>query len=371
MERRSDLDGLRGIAILLTVILHYVARWGYFDSIRPEILRDLLDSFWSGVDIFFVLSGFLIGGIVLDNGSAPNFFRVFYTRRALRILPIAFFTIAVCYWLLPLAVPRLEGRGHVPPYAFVLFINNFWTSNGVASYPPLSPMWSLAIEEQFYLVAPALLFYARARARVPALIAIIVLSPIVRSFDLGPSIWDFPLFRLDGLCAGVLVAILVRDGRFCAWVRRHARELAVATAGIVSIMLFFAMFPVRSSQNQVAWGVWLNSLGTAAIILYLHFHRASTLARALSTRPLVLVGRVSYCIYLMHIPVLFLVTDLRSWQHAAWQLPVAAFTVTSVLAWISWRFVESPLIQAGKMLVYGTRTNGVPGLRTLPSGFRI
>lgn len=355
MERRSDLDGLRGIAILLTAILHYVVSWGYFDSIRPQILRDLLDSFWSGVDIFFVLSGFLIGGIVLDNGAAPNFFRVFYARRALRILPVAFFAIVVCYWLLPLAVPRLEGQRHVPQYAFLLFINNFWTSNGVASYPPLSPMWSLAIEEQFYLVAPVLLLYARTSARVPALIAIIVLSPIVRSFDPGPSIWDFPLFRLDGLCAGVLAAILVRDESFCAFAGRHARELAMLTAGIVSVMLFFAMFPVRSSQSQIAWGVWLNSLGAAAVILYLHFHRASTLARTLSMRPLVLVGRVSYFIYLMHMPVLFLVTDLRSWQHAPWQLPVVAFTVTSVLAWLSWQFVESPLIQAGRRLVYGER----------------
>jgi peptidoglycan/LPS O-acetylase OafA/YrhL len=367
MDRRSDLDGLRGIAILLTVFLHYVARSGYFGPFSPPPLASLLDSFWSGVDIFFVLSGFLIGGIVLDHGTAPNFLRAFYVRRALRILPVAYLTIAVAYWLLPLAAPSLARHGDVPPYAFVLFISNLWTSNTATPYPPLAPMWSLAIEEQFYIVAPALLLYARASARIPALVAIIGLSPIVRSFDLGLSIWDYPLFRLDGLCAGVLVAILVRNETFSGFVRRHAREFVLVTAGLVSIMLFFAMFPPTSTQTQIAWGIWLNTLAAAAVILYLHFHRASMLSRALSARPLVIAGRLSYFTYLVHMPVLIVIAHQQSWKPPSWQMPVIAFAVTSALAWVSWRFMESPLIQLGRRFAYAenrvsARMNALPDM---------
>ena len=104
MNRRLDLDGLRGIAVLLTVFLHYVSRSGYFSYLGPLPVALFLDSFWSGVDIFFVLSGLLIGGIILDNGRAENFFRVFYLRRSLRILPVALLTIAFSYLVIPLLV---------------------------------------------------------------------------------------------------------------------------------------------------------------------------------------------------------------------------------------------------------------------------
>jgi peptidoglycan/LPS O-acetylase OafA/YrhL len=86
--RRRDLDGLRGVAVLLIIFLHYISRSWYFSYLGPRPVALLLDSFWSGVDIFFVLSGFLIGGIILDNGRADNFSRVFYLRRALRIFPV-------------------------------------------------------------------------------------------------------------------------------------------------------------------------------------------------------------------------------------------------------------------------------------------
>src|SRR6201997_244272 len=101
LPRRKDLDGLRGVAVLLTIFLHYVCRSGLFINLGPRRLALLLDSSWSGVDIFFVLSGFLIGGIIIDHGRAGNFFRVFYLRRGLRILPLAWLAIVFSYLILP------------------------------------------------------------------------------------------------------------------------------------------------------------------------------------------------------------------------------------------------------------------------------
>src|ERR1700722_18106517 len=102
LERRPDLDGLRGVAIIFTVVFHYLVSGGFYSHLGPEPVLLFLGSLWSGVDIFFVLSGFLIGGIILDNGRADNFFRVFYLRRALRILPVAFLAIAFSYLIVPL-----------------------------------------------------------------------------------------------------------------------------------------------------------------------------------------------------------------------------------------------------------------------------
>jgi peptidoglycan/LPS O-acetylase OafA/YrhL len=363
MDRRQDLDGLRGIAILLTVLLHYGSRSGYFPYFGPGPVHSLLDSLWSGVDLFFVLSGFLIGGIVLDSGRTPNFYGVFYARRALRILPVALLTIGVAYLLMPLANPLLAGRGNVPAYAYLLFVNNLWTSHGAVDYPPLGPMWSLAIEQQFYLTAPAILLYAGARARLIGLIAIVVVSPLIRSFDLTYSIWDFTFYRLDGLSAGVLAAALVRDEKFRNFVVRRGREPGLVVVGVIAIALVFAAYPPKSAHLKLAWGVWLNSLAAASAILYLHFRRSSIASRVLSIRPLVLAGRFSYFIYLMHIPALILLISLQGGRHGLPQL-LLAFGVTLLAASISWRLLESPLIAIGKRVAYGTNS---PTCQPLPA----
>jgi peptidoglycan/LPS O-acetylase OafA/YrhL len=174
-NRRADLDGLRGVAIILTILLHYVSRSGYFPSLGSTPVALLLGSFWSGVDIFFVLSGFLIGGIILDIGKADNFFRVFYLRRALRILPVAFLAIAFSYLIIPLFNLTFLWYSQVPPYAYVFFVNNFWTASGLHGYQPLDPLWSLAIEEQFYLIAPAFILSVGPRVRNVVLLAIVMI----------------------------------------------------------------------------------------------------------------------------------------------------------------------------------------------------
>lgn len=225
-QRRADLDGLRGIAILLTIFLHYVSRGGYFTFIVPQPIGMLLDSFWSGVDIFFVLSGFLIGGIIIDNRRAGNFFRVFYLRRAVRILPVALATIAFAYLVLPALGVSHPVDQQVPPLAYLLFVNNVWTSYGVAAYPPLGPMWSLAIEEQFYFMAPAFILLAGSRRWMAIAILIILTSPLLRLVNLGFSAWDFTLCRLDGFSAGMLVAVMVRDERFRVYASANQWKLA-------------------------------------------------------------------------------------------------------------------------------------------------
>jgi peptidoglycan/LPS O-acetylase OafA/YrhL len=349
LDRRRDLDGLRGVAVLLTILLHYVSRGGYFSYLGPKPVALFLDSFWSGVDVFFVLSGFLIGGIILDHGRAENFLRVFYLRRALRILPVALLAIAFSYLIIPLLVPFILSVGRVPPYAYLLFINNFWTASGVVAYPPLGPMWSLAIEEQFYLIAPAFILLVDPRVRNVALLLVVLVSPLLRMCDLGCSPWDFTPVRLDGFCAGMLVAVLLRDARFVNLATQNRKTCNSIAIGLMMAAPIFASIPELSLRERVAFGVFLNSLAAAGVILFLHLNRESALSRALSRPWLVGTGRISYFLYLMHLPLLAYVAAAgvpRLMQ------PVVAFGIALVGGRISWRFLESRLIDIGKNASY-------------------
>jgi peptidoglycan/LPS O-acetylase OafA/YrhL len=309
----------------------------------------LLDSFWSGVDIFFVLSGFLIGGIILDEGRSGNFLHVFYVRRALRILPVALLTIAFSYFVIPLLHPGLARQAQVPPYAYLLFINNFWTANLFDAYAPLGPMWSLAIEEQFYLLAPAFILLTPARARNLALAGIVLISPFLRLCELGVSSWDFTFLRLDGLSAGILVATLVRAERLRTLFVQNRRGINGAVAGITATALLFTVIP-HSGREQVAFGVSLNSLAAAGAVLFMHLNRTSLLSRALSQRWLVITGEWSYFLYLMHMPILLCVREIPGLNGPLY--PLLALGICLPCAWASRRFIESPLIGIGKRFSY-------------------
>jgi peptidoglycan/LPS O-acetylase OafA/YrhL len=363
--RRSDLDGLRGVAILSVLVFHYIANEGLYGNLGSEPFVLFLNSLWSGVDIFFVLSGFLIGGITLDNGQADNFFRVFYFRRALRIFPLAFIAIAFSYFIIPLLNLTYLWSAQTPPYAYVLLINNFWTANGLRAYAPLGQMWSLAIEEQFYLIAPALMLATNERVRNLGLLVIVLISPLVRMCDLHFSPWDFTLFRLDGFCAGILVAGLVRNPRFKTFAAAGLRTVKAAICGLIVAALMFAISPNYSPRERMAIGISLNSFAAAGVILFLHINGDNFLSRILSRSWLTAMGRMSYFVYLMHMPILACVMTLS--------VPVSLQSVLSMAlcllyGWASWRWPETYLAKFGRRFSY--RNSPITHRGRLPPGDR-
>src|SRR5882762_114777 len=183
--RIPELDGIRGIAIGMVLIAHFflvVSRPG--SPLAYALVPLRLD--WSGVDLFFVLSGFLIGGILLDNREATNYFRVFYTRRFFRILPAYFRCVSVVYLLMRLiesgTITRLSFLSsiNVLPWAPHLpFLQNLWlaaTNAGVI----LVITWSLAIEEQFYLTLPLLVRFLSPKRLLTLVCVVIVAAPLLR-----------------------------------------------------------------------------------------------------------------------------------------------------------------------------------------------
>jgi peptidoglycan/LPS O-acetylase OafA/YrhL len=364
MKRSLQLDGVRGVAIALVLVWHYfacelaVATPGRFLS-RALVATRLA---WSGVDLFFVLSGFLICGILLDHRDAPNFFRVFYARRVYRIFPL-YFALVGAYFL-----ARRTSLAHSPTFAWLLgsplpswsyatFSQNvLMGSRGDFGPHWLGVTWSLAVEEQFYLVIPLLVYLLDRRALVATFVMLILSAPLLRGVSTGiQSLVETPC-RSDSLLAGGLLAVLVREPEFLAMVRRaHGAVLALLAA----LLFGTAVLTLRPGW----FGVLDHSLlsGLHVVLVLLAFTESSPfLGRILSAAPLVWLGRVSYGVYMLHETVAGLlhgwifghVPQIRTGAEAG--VTVLALVVTCILAEVSFRFFESPLLRRGHRVVYAS-----------------
>lgn len=201
------LDGLRGVAILAVLLRHFGLSYPA-DTPIDQAVSTLFLFGWSGVDLFFVLSGFLISGILIETRHATNYFASFWARRALRIVPVYFAFLTLWFLVLPQVAPRLGlhanfGEEHWLPYWT-------WTANLFGGVPQLGHLWSLSVEEQFYLAWPVVVWLLSNRSVARLCIVLAVVCPAIRvlllSVPLEPS-WPWEIFkRADSLALGALVA---------------------------------------------------------------------------------------------------------------------------------------------------------------------
>ncbi len=166
-RRLNSLDGLRGIAVLSVIAFHTLRVTGQ-EGLFGLALNRLQETAWAGVDLFFVLSGFLITGILLDTRDCPSYFKTFFARRTFRIFPLYYGVLAVAIF----GVPAILGRAHLPDLYPRLLANQFWLWTYTANYlqatgahtlPGFGHFWSLAIEEQFYWFWPLVVYFASRR----------------------------------------------------------------------------------------------------------------------------------------------------------------------------------------------------------------
>lgn len=291
MQRKiPQLDAIRGIAILLVVVhnLH---------ALDFPPLSLITNYGWMGVDLFFVLSGFLITGILLDTKPAERYFRNFYARRGLRIWPLYYAVLLLMFVVVPLLGPQDAAelfQRSSPWWSYPFFLQNFLVTAPALAVGPLGVSWSLAVEELFYLVWPFFVRYLSSE-RLQIIAWVVLLgSPALRLDFLARHwiIYSNPFCRLDGLMAGALLAILVRKSGFVperllnrAWfVFLITIPLAIATAAYGVMWLTFSMAAVAS-----------------AAFVYLGLFEANKLFRELVTnRFLIFTGSISYALYLLH-----------------------------------------------------------------------
>ncbi|WP_263367257.1 acyltransferase family protein [Edaphobacter bradus] len=282
-NRIDRLDGLRTVAILMVVCFHTTRLGPPFG--------------YSGVDLFFVLSGYFITGILLGTRSKPNYWSRFYIRRIARILPPVILLLAL-YVLVTKHVQPLTVLG------YGLFAGNL-TSLTRFSRAMLNPLWSLAVEEHFYLLWPLAVAFFRRRTLLMLLLAILVTEPILRAmatphFDSWAYIYYLTPFRLDSLAAGSLLALLTEAGaafpwqRWCGWA-----VLALSPS------FLFCSTTVRD-VNSVTYNALAYSFFAAiyfCLVAWVLMLRRGVVYDILSSRPVTYLGRISYGVYLFHIPV--------------------------------------------------------------------
>ena len=360
---RADIDGLRAVSILLVVAYHA----------QPWLVR----GGFIGVDIFFVISGFLITRIILSEAKAGTFSSLaFYARRVRRIFPALIVVLATTYligWIILLPDGfALLGKSTA---AGVAFVSNLFQLNQTgyfapeAAENPLLHLWSLGIEEQFYIFWPlllVLLFGSKYRRIRIAAIAAASFGLSLLIF-LGLKEWSFysPLPRAWELLAGGLLASSQVEG--VARQSSPLRENLLSAAGLAAIIGAAAALN-KESLFPGAWAL-LPVLGAVLIIIAPN----STVNRVLlSSRAMVAIGLISYPLYLWHWPLLSYLGIIRNGVPNAieiWAVVIVAF----ILAWLTYRFVEIPLRRQPKAvagLSFALLAVGLAGIATAAnSGF--
>lgn len=365
-NRRPELDGLRGIAIAMVLVSHIwiVQLWGglplgYWQNV-------LLHLSIRGVDLFFVLSGFLIGGILIDNVRSPKLFGVFYLRRIFRIIP--------AYWLLIITfvVARLFDShlrfgllgylydpNPLPVWRYFLFLQNFVMAWKRSIDPVwLVATWSLAVEEQFYLIVPWFIRYL-SRYLTPFCIAGIVTSLAIRWYyiylaaDNICAADNLFVCRTDALCVGIIVAIVSRSASSGQWLDAHASWL---TAGCVASLVVYVGLPI-ADPGMVSDAVThptIYALANGLILLHLIRAPAGALAGILRTRFLVWLGGISYFVYLFHLPMNFVIVTLLGKLAAGLDGVAMVLSTAAVFlaGCVSRRWFELPLIRFSHRFSY-------------------
>jgi peptidoglycan/LPS O-acetylase OafA/YrhL len=330
MGRIRELDSLRGLAAIVILIYH----------LRPG---GLVPMGWAAVDLFFVLSGYLITSIILAHVGTAGFFAAFAVRRGLRIWPPYYLTLAAL-----VLVDRTIGERLSPGYlpAFLSFTQGLpWPGEGPSGHPGyFGHTWTLAMEEQFYLAWPLLLALLGRRAAAPLAVGMLVLAVAARACGITPFVLAG---RCDGFAAGALLAVVLADrGR----VERNARAFRrgfgvvfVVTLAYVAAREAGPHLGLPAPPGSTLSGLNLMFAGAVGLVVCL---AGLPVMGVLRWRPLVAAGQVSYGLYLYHALVYYLV--FRAGDRLGLGVPTIrdglALAATAGVAALSWRYLERPLL---------------------------
>jgi peptidoglycan/LPS O-acetylase OafA/YrhL len=354
-----ELDGLRGIAILLVVAFHLTPARG------PLAWADhLFQIGWTGVDLFFVLSGYLITGILLDSVGRPHYYRNFIVRRSLRIFPLYYACLilycALTFWPAPIRwadfLTRFDGAWYLPYLGnFQVFLHNAWPGAAI-----LTPLWSLQVEEQFYWSYPFLIWAVNRRILTYVLAGSVVCALVLRTILVftmphnlvGPYVL-MPC-RMDSLAMGGLVAIAARDrpellkGRWAGWLTAVCSLIFVAVA-----LLTHDETPWPAAMRTI--GYTGADLAFTGMLVLLIGQRQPALLWICRKRWLIWLGTISYGLYLLHIPARSVTSQwitpaLHLTPHGSLEFVVGCVFAIAAAS-VSWLGFESPILRLKRRFV--------------------
>jgi peptidoglycan/LPS O-acetylase OafA/YrhL len=356
------LDGLRGLAILLVYIFHY---GGGLKSthIAERLFGYFTASGWIGVELFFALSGFLITGILWNSAREPHYLRNFYARRVLRIFPLYYAALALCAIAM-----LLHGRHQIGQlYLYAFFLQDLPGLAARALAIPTLPLyhfWSLAVEEQFYLLWPFLLLFCRTRrAALRLCLSAFALSWVFCFVIYGPlhlispqtaqSFDNFFLTRAGALALGAALAIAMHAPTGSGNLPVFTRFAPLAVLAGLAVYLISSLLShgfTLTSRLQFTLGlpgIWLAAAAAIPLVL-----RAGLPRRLFSIAPLCFLGRISYGFYVFHILLQPIFDAIgRHYAHtdtgSIYQFLrlIAGFPITLAVSWVSYQVLELPFLR--------------------------
>jgi peptidoglycan/LPS O-acetylase OafA/YrhL len=321
-----ELDGVRGLAILLVTIYRFAKDLPYSGSFGST-LHSVVELVSRGVDLFFVLSGFLITGILVDSKHEPKYFANFYIRRTLRIFPLYYASLLLFLIVLPWIItnysafePAIQQQGYLWAYLsnVQMAIQNSWC------FGPMDHFWSLAVEEHFYLVWPLVIYWLSPKAAFRACLLLAIVSAVARVacckyFDARVAADVLTVFRLEGLCLGAALALWLR-------ISANAQKTPVPWL-IAAVATLGALLMALSGRSLYSFG---HSLWAVAFVGFLALIVTSTrggiLSRVLSLPALRHFGKYSYAMYVFQNPLIPLMSGIASAE------VLAAWTGESILS---------------------------------------
>jgi peptidoglycan/LPS O-acetylase OafA/YrhL len=351
------LDGLRGLAILLVVLYHN------FSFINYSIFG------WIGVDLFFVLSGYLITSILLKAINSPNYLKNFYVRRLLRIFPL-YYTFLIIFLIIFPQIPSLKS-------ALSYYTNNqFWLwlylQNWLYVFKEpqhaemLNHLWSLAVEEQFYLIWPCLILLIRKPKILFVFVAFLLLLVMATRFIIWTlkiehlsyfSLYTFT--RIDGICIGCMLALLRQIN--ISFLNKNTAVVVFTLAGMNFLFYFFNSFyhftfPYLAIVGYTTFAVMFGLLVNEAVT-----KQTPIINKIFGTRILVFFGKISYGFYMFHWPIYLIVTPyIHEFLQSAINVQSSLFKILSALSAtilallvsiISFRYFESYFLSLKKKFI--------------------
>jgi len=359
-DRILELDGIRGLAIIAVMVFHMAQ---YHPS-EPDLLSAVIDLGWIGVDLFFVLSGFLITCVLLSEKHSPRYLRNFYLRRTLRILPL-YYAAVFCFFHveLPLAhhFHALRSTNNDSELLYWLQLSNWRSAFGELAASPVGPFWSLAIEEQFYLVWPFVVLWTGERGLTVVCLSLAAISAGLRCVPQFQSIaathaeflYRLTPFRLEPLCYGALLASLFMRAQL------NGRLIGICSSGALLFLLAVMLggSATRYSNPLVATYGFTGIDWVCGGLVGLAILRRGRAGFAAFLRSPVLrhFGQLSYAMYVFHIQVAALITlatarFMNAGLAASFVNISVGIACTYVLAVCSWRWIEAPLLSLKEKL---------------------
>jgi len=381
------LDGVRGLAILLVLLHHFVGQTTATNSFEAAAIW--LCSYGSlGVDLFFVLSGYLITGILYDSRPKPLYFRSFYIRRVLRIFPLYYGVLAIVFFVVP-AIPGLRDseiaalRDH-QAWAWLYGVNVYLAIQGRWALSYIEHFWSLAVEEHFYLVWPLIVWLLAGKRRVfltvsLAIAAVSLGGRAVASLSGASPVVTTVLtpFQLDALLLGAFLAVYLRRPDAEAAARRALTAMALGGGALLLLQFSLSHFLEVGLQMRSLRGGAFHMVLTAVLLWALVASPSSISSRFFCSHPMIALGKYSYGLYVYHHFLSFyftrhgteftLASVVGSHTGAVAIQALGGMAVSMAIAWLSYEFFEKYFLQlkrlwpsSGEFLDSRTQPTGLP-----------